>query len=79
VVIDRHLSATEIVRRAERGIGVAIRRGQESGEVGSHGGKRIAARLQRAKAESDLSRANVIRGSAGELVGFVDELLGALE
>lgn len=30
---DAQLSATEVVRRAERGIGVAIRRGQESGEI----------------------------------------------
>lgn len=29
--LDAQLSATEIVRRAERGIGVAIRRGQENG------------------------------------------------
>lgn len=32
---DTQLAATEIVRRAERGIGVAIRKGQESGEVAS--------------------------------------------
>lgn len=30
---DAQLSASEIVRRAERGIGVAIRRGQEAGEI----------------------------------------------
>jgi len=30
---DAQLSATEIVRRAERGIGVAIRRGQKSGAI----------------------------------------------
>lgn len=30
---DAELSAAEIVRRAERGIGVAIRRGQEAGEI----------------------------------------------
>lgn len=30
---DAQLSATEIVRRAERGIGVAIRRGQEDGSI----------------------------------------------
>jgi hypothetical protein len=34
---DAQMSALEIVRRAERGIGVAIRRGQESGEIVSHG------------------------------------------
>jgi hypothetical protein len=30
---DAQLAATEIVRRAERGIGVAIRRGQEAGQI----------------------------------------------
>ena len=32
---DAELSAAEIVRRAERGIGVCIRKGQEAGEIGS--------------------------------------------
>ena len=38
---DAQLAAAEIVRRAERGIGVAIRRGQRNGEIakpGDHGG-----------------------------------------
>lgn len=34
---DAELSAAEIVRRAERGIGVAIRRGQEAGEIETWG------------------------------------------
>jgi hypothetical protein len=34
---DAQLSATEIVRRAERGIGVAIRRGQENGTIQGNG------------------------------------------
>ena len=34
---DAQLSATEIVRRAERGIGVAIRRGQGDGSIRGHG------------------------------------------
>lgn len=34
---DAELSAQEIVRRAERGIGVAIRRGQEGGSIVKHG------------------------------------------
>lgn len=34
---DAQLSATEIVRRAERGIGVAIRRGQEQGTIRDRG------------------------------------------
>ena len=35
---DAQLAAAEIVRRAERGIGVAIRRGQETGEIRGRGG-----------------------------------------
>ena len=34
---DAQLAAAEIVRRAERGIGVAIRRGQHSGEIARRG------------------------------------------
>lgn len=34
---DAQLAAAEIVRRAERGIGVAIRRGQEAGEIRKRG------------------------------------------
>ncbi|HEX6970258.1 MAG TPA: hypothetical protein VF174_15795 [Micromonosporaceae bacterium] len=34
---DAQLSAAEIVRRAERGIGLAIRRGQEAGEIARNG------------------------------------------
>src|SRR5438034_11436123 len=39
--MDAQLAAAEIVRRAERGIGLAIRRGQECGEItrrAGHGG-----------------------------------------
>ena len=34
---DAQLAATEIVRRAERGIGLAIRRGQQTGEIAKRG------------------------------------------
>ena len=34
---DAQLAAAEIVRRAERGIGVAIRRGQQNGEIAGRG------------------------------------------
>ena len=37
---DAQLAATEIVRRAERGIGLAIRQGQEEGSIIRHGGTR---------------------------------------
>ena len=39
---DAQLAAAEIVRRAERGIGVAIRRGQQDGQIakpGDRGGR----------------------------------------
>jgi hypothetical protein len=102
---DAQLAAAEIVRRAERGIGVAIRRGQAAGEIrgrGGHGGRgggngadntisrpgpadyasitelrgngagiyhltdgvseeEFEAALAAAKAEDNLSRANVVR------------------
>jgi hypothetical protein len=104
---DAQLAAAEIVRRAERGIGVAIRRGQAAGEISrraGHGGNQhrraetvaggfctakpsdyaspaeltgngagiyhltdgvcdaaFEAALAAAKAEADLSRANVVR------------------
>src|SRR5215470_17892519 len=34
---DAQLAAVEIVRRAERGIGIAIRRGQHDGEIARRG------------------------------------------
>ncbi len=42
---DAELAAAEIVRRAERGIGVAIRRGQEDGTVAKQGAAGGAARV----------------------------------
>lgn len=48
---DAQLSATEIVRRAERGIGMAIRRGQQCGEIrckGQGGGQPPGAERPRA-------------------------------
>jgi hypothetical protein len=103
---DSELAATEIVRRAERGIGLAIRQGQEAGEIaarGSVGGhprldgargqhqahvtdfgltkdelskaaypladipaQEFEAALSEAKAEGNLSRANLKRKVKGE-------------
>ena len=37
---DAQLAAAEIVRRAERGIGVTIRRGQQDGEIAKRGDRR---------------------------------------
>src|SRR6266566_8708075 len=37
---DAQLAAAEIVRRAERGIGVTIRRGQQNGEIAKRGDRR---------------------------------------
>src|SRR6266498_2700027 len=85
---DAQLAAAEIVRRAERGIGLSIRRGQQGGEIAKrgdhlgsaagffrHGDERTDAyamtdgiadadfegALGEAKAEGNLSRANVVR------------------
>lgn len=98
---DAQLAAAEIVRRAERGIGLAIRKGQELGEIKRHGDnrhtldgrdetiypkrpvgdfftrpqeradtyamtdgvsdERFETALTEAKAEGNLSRANVVR------------------
>ncbi|MDG4796194.1 hypothetical protein [Micromonospora sp. WMMD1082] len=94
---DARLSATEIVRRAERGIGLAIRKGQAEGRINKKGDQRsdqvrdanlispkslvtngqelheaylmtdgvpdeqFEAALTEAKAEGNLSRANVVR------------------
>lgn len=95
--MDAQLAATEIVRRAERGIGVAIRRGQETGAIRRQGQGRgytqqlpkptdfashdelmgnqagiydmtddvtdgdFEAALAAAKAEQNMSRANLVR------------------
>lgn len=99
---DAELSATEIVRRAERGLGLAIRRGQDAGQIQTQGDNRFTVRqgddlsykqspsqaagvkhhsevrsfyaiadgvsddqfedaISEAKAEQNLSRANVVR------------------
>jgi hypothetical protein len=106
---DIELTAAEMVRRAERGIGVAIRRGQEAGEIAKpydnlrHGqgavdktslppgpttyaaaselsgngagiyhltdgvtDEQFDAAIDEAKAEGNLSRANVVRKVKGE-------------
>lgn len=62
---DAELSATEIVRRAERGIGLAIRKGQEAGEIrGPHQG-----RLANQHGSTELIRSPAEFASTGELHG----------
>lgn len=52
---DAELSAAEIVRRAERGIGLAIRKGQESGEIAtSQEAKQYAGRVRQQKDKNSL-------------------------
>lgn len=102
---DAEVAAAEIVRRAERGLGLAIRRGQEAGEVTRRGPttgasvyqtdvRRLAEivpehewkgngagirdltddvtdeqfeqAIEEAKAENNLSRANVVRKARGQ-------------
>lgn len=100
---DAELSAAEVVRRAEHCISLAIRRGQESGEIRRRGQSRVPnlksptdfashgelngdgdrnpgiyalvdgvteeqfdAAIEEAKAEGNLSRANVVRKVKGE-------------
>jgi len=69
---DSLLAATELARRAERGIGVAIRQGQEEGTIrGPHGGKRT---LQDGGTEPLRSARDF--GSAGELRAGRDHSAG---
>lgn len=75
---DAQLSATEIVRRAERGIGVAIRRGQENQEItrrGEHAGNQYTGKVHPA----DSSKPSPLAyGSKGEMYGSADSKPGIL-
>lgn len=90
---DAELAATEIVRRAERGIGVAIRRGQALGEIagrgdvgGYVGGSRSPRNehLVRAtdaagvKNASDLAEDRAVKALSGAM-GGVNALMGKAE
>jgi hypothetical protein len=69
---DAELSAAEIVRRAERGIGVAIRRGQEAGEIrrtGQHAGNQYSTGSGDNPPSSDLPPAPTAFAKAHELSG----------
>jgi hypothetical protein len=70
---EAQLSATEIVRRAERGLGLAIRKGQESGEIAtSHEAKVYAGKTRQRKVDnSPLDRPRL----ASDIVGQ-DQLTG---
>lgn len=57
---DAELAAAEIVRRAERGIGVAIRRGQEAGEIAKQGDVGGGGRAGSAAAESRRLRTDLL-------------------
>jgi hypothetical protein len=62
---DAALSAAEIVRRAERGIGVAIRKGQEMGEIRRQG----QSRLTHQHGETSLMASPTDYASPNDLVG----------
>lgn len=53
---DSELAAQEIVRRAERGIGVCIRKGQEAGRIETLSEARSRARLGQQNADGTLSK-----------------------
>jgi len=61
---EARLAATEIVRRAERGIGQAIRRGQEEGSIRRQGQSRIGQRQHQTLVASPTDFA-----THGELIG----------
>ncbi len=76
---DAQLSAAEIVRRAERGIGLAIRKGQESGEIrrkGQGGGLPPGAERPRAdtarSSPADFASESELRGNAAGIYHLAD-------
>ena len=76
---DAQLSAAEIVRRAERGIGLAIRRGQERGQIrrkGQGGGQPPRARRPRddntRSSPADFASAGELRGNQAGIYGLTD-------
>lgn len=74
---DAQLSATEIVRRAERGIGVAIRRGQEAGEIRSKGQGRLTnqrGNTMPIRSPSEFATDDELRGNDAGIYGMTDGL-----
>jgi hypothetical protein len=76
---DAQLAATEIVRRAERGIGLAIRRGQERGEIrrrGQGGGQPPGAGRPRAdktmSSPADFASNSELRGNGAGIYHLAD-------
>lgn len=63
---DAELAAAEVVRRAERGIGVAIRRGQEAGVIAKRGdiGARPAAGFARGGLSGSLRGGDLVKPSS---------------
>jgi hypothetical protein len=76
---DAQLSAAEIVRRAERGIGLAIRRGQEHGTIrrrGQGGGQPPGAERPRAdktmSSPADFASGSELRGNGAGIYHLAD-------
>lgn len=69
---DAQLAAAEIVRRAERGIGVAIRRGQETGEIAKRG-DRVGRGASGVDAGNPNDRCDDHLGSPGSFFRHADE------
>lgn len=69
---DAELSAQEIVRRAERGIGLAIRKGQEAGVIHAHGGQTRDVGVTDIRSVSDST--GMPRDAVAELYPLVDDV-----
>lgn len=73
---DAQLAATEIVRRAERGIGMAIRKGQQSGEIrrrgqGSRDGQ-LPADNRRLPSPTDFATGDELSGNGAGIYHMTD-------
>lgn len=67
---DAELAATEIVRRAERGLGIAVRRGQAEGNVTTRADTgRAAAKFQGDGSTSKVRAADIFSGNSHERAG----------
>ena len=72
---DAQLAAAEIVRRAERGIGVAIRRGQAAGEIrgrGGHGARNGADNTISRPGPADYASITELRGNGAGIYHLTD-------
>lgn len=71
------LDAVEMVRRAERALGVAIRKGQEEGRIfgGSHGGNRRSSTDVELERPTNFATRSELYGTAREGIPQTVEIL----